>query len=156
MDANYAGYFSGNVRVTKTLTKGAGSFKIDHPLEPDKKYLSHSFVESSDMMNIYNGNIIIDVNGEATVHLPEWFEALNRDFRYQLTCLDGFANVYIAKEMENNQFMITESKQSLKVSWQITGIRKDAFADKNRIQVEIEKEGDDKGKYLHPEAFGLP
>lgn len=47
----------GNVAVQNTLSKGGGSFKIDHPLDPENKYLYHSFVESPDMMNVYNGNI---------------------------------------------------------------------------------------------------
>ena len=40
----YAGYFQGRVRVTGNLSKGGGSFKIDHPLDPENKYLQHSFV----------------------------------------------------------------------------------------------------------------
>ena len=60
------GEFIGDVDVTGTLTKSAGSFKIDHPLDPENKYLSHSFVESPDMMNIYNGNVVLDATGEAS------------------------------------------------------------------------------------------
>jgi hypothetical protein len=92
--------------VIGNLSKGGGSFKIDHPLDPANKYLYHSFVESPDMMNVYNGNVVLDANGEAVVVLPDWFEALNRDFRYQLTCIGGFAPVYIAEEIANNQFKI--------------------------------------------------
>ena len=55
---NYAGMFDGNVDVNGTLTKDAGSFKIDHPLDPANKYLSHSFVESPDMKNIYDGVVV--------------------------------------------------------------------------------------------------
>ncbi|HMB90044.1 MAG TPA: hypothetical protein VKP65_04300, partial [Rhodothermales bacterium] len=54
---SYAGLFNGDVWVTGTLSKGGGSFKIDHPLDPANKYLAHSFVESPDMMNVYNGNV---------------------------------------------------------------------------------------------------
>jgi len=85
----YAGYFSGDAHVTGSLSKGGGSFKIDHPLDPENKYLYHSFVESPEMMNVYNGNALLDANGEAWVELPDWFETLNRDFRYQLTCIAG-------------------------------------------------------------------
>ena len=42
------------------LSKSIGTFKIDHPLDPANKYLSHSFVELPDMMNIYNGNVMTD------------------------------------------------------------------------------------------------
>ena len=83
----YAGFFQCDVAVNGTLSKSAGSFKIDDPLDPADKYLYHSFVESRDMMDIYNGNITTDGNGEATVTMPAWFQELNRDFRYQLTAI---------------------------------------------------------------------
>lgn len=153
---NWAGYFFGNVNVTGTLSKGGGSFKIDHPLDPQNKYLYHSFVESPDMMNIYNGNVVTDASGYATVTLPEWFEALNKDFRYQLTVIGDFAQAIVSQEIQNNQFVIRTDKPNVKVSWQVTGIRHDAFAEKYRIPVEEYKNGDDVGKYLHPDAFGLP
>jgi hypothetical protein len=153
---NYAGYFAGNVNVTGTLSKGGGSFKIDHPLDPANKYLYHSFVESPDMKNIYDGTVTTDASGNATVTLPDWFEALNKDFRYQLTVIGDFAQAIIAQEIQGNQFAIRTDKPNVKVSWQVTGIRKDAFAEKNRIPVEELKQGDDAGKYIHPDAFGLP
>jgi len=153
---NWAGYFFGNVNVTGTLSKGGGSFKIDHPLDPANKYLYHSFVESPDMMNIYNGNVTTDASGYATISLPEWFEALNKDFRYQLTVIGDFAQAIIADEVRGNQFAIRTDKPNIKVSWQVTGIRKDAFAEKYRIPVEELKQADEIGKYAHPEAFGLP
>jgi len=137
-----------------SCTKGGGSFKIDHPLDPTNKHLSHSFVESPDMMNVYNGNVVLDASGEGCVQLPAWFDALNRDFRYQLTCIGGFAPVYVAEEIGNNQFRIAGGTSGLKVSWQVTGIRQDAWANANRIVVEEEKPLADRGQYLHPEAFG--
>jgi hypothetical protein len=79
--------FNGDVTVNGMLTKSAGSFRIDHPLDPEHKYLSHSFVESPDMLNVYNGNATLDGKGEAVILLPPYFEVLNRDFRYQLTPL---------------------------------------------------------------------
>ncbi|MBZ5545702.1 MAG: hypothetical protein LAO07_18835, partial [Acidobacteriia bacterium] len=152
----YAGYFSGNVNVTGTLTKGGGSFKIDHPLDPADKYLSHSFVESPDMKNVYDGVVVLDAKGEAWVTLPEWFEALNSDFRYQLTCIGGFAPVFIAEEIAKNRFEIAGGREGLKVSWQVTGIRQDAYAKAHRIPVEEEKPVAERGLYLHPELFGQP
>ena len=83
-NGGFAAFFLGDVDVDGRLSKAAGSFKIDHPLDPANKYLYHSFVESPDMMNVYNGNIVTDDRGRAVVEMPEWFEALNRDFRYQL------------------------------------------------------------------------
>ena len=145
---------NGDLSVAGVLSKGSGSFKIDHPLDPQNKYLSHSFVESPDMMNIYNGNVILDDRGEAWVELPEWFEALNKDFRYQLTCIGGFAQVYIADEIEDKRFRIAGGTPGLKVSWQVTGVRQDPFAELHRIKVEEEKPDGERGTYLHPEAYG--
>jgi len=153
--AGPAAFLDGPVTVTGFLTKGGGGFKIDHPLDPENKYLNHSFVESPDMKNIYDGTVTLDVRGEALIELPSWFEALNRDFRYQLTCVGGYAPVYVAERLQNNRFRIAGGTPSLEVSWQITGIRKDAFANANRLVVEEPKIGAERGRYLHPEAFGL-
>ena len=149
-----AGLFSGNVQVIGTLSKSGGSFKIDHPLDPENKYLSHSFVESPDMKNIYDGNITTDHNGIAVVELPDYFEALNRDFRYQLTVVGQFAQAIVAEEVKDNRFTIQTSAPGVKVSWQVTGIRQDAWANKNRIPVEEAKSERERGHYLNPEAFG--
>ena len=151
-----AGYFDGDVHVTGTLSKAAGAFLIDHPLDPANKYLAHSFVESPDMKNIYDGVVTLDENGEAVVNLPDWFGALNKDFRYQLTCIGGFAQVYIKQEIQNNSFKIAGGKSNMKVSWLVTGIRKDPYANAHRVQVEQEKQGSKKGKYLHPTEYGFP
>ncbi len=152
----YAGYFVGNVNVLGNLSKGGGNFKIDHPLDPENKYLSHSFVESPDMMNIYNGIVTLGKDGSAVVTLPDWFEALNREFRYQLTCIGGFAPVYVAKKVNGNRFRIAGGKPGMEVSWQLTGVRKDAYAEMHRVPVEEIKPIAERGSYLHPEAFGKP
>ena len=154
--SNYAGYFSGNVYVGGTLSKAAGSFKIDHPQDPEGKYLSHSFVESPDMLNIYNGNVVTDAGGMATVSLPTYFEALNKDFRYQLTVIKDFAQAIVYEEVSNNSFVIKTDKPNIKVSWQVTGVRHDAWAEKNRIPNEEDKKGAERGKYLNPSAFDMP
>jgi hypothetical protein len=155
--SGYAGFFDGKVHVNGELTKSSGSFKIDHPLGPADKYLSHSFVESPDMMNIYNGVTPLDAKGEAWVSLPEWFEALNSDFRYQLTAIGApQPNLYIASEISVNRFKIAGGKRGMKVSWQVTGIRQDAYARGHRIRVEEEKPLAERGLYLHPEVFGQP
>jgi len=152
-----AGDFSGNVNVTGTLSKGGGSFKIDHPLDPANKYLYHSFVESPDMMNIYNGNAILGRDGAAWITLPDYFEALNRDFRYQLTAVGAPGpNLHIAHEIAHNRFQIAGGTAGAKVSWQVTGIRQDAFAQAHRIIPEVAKTGYEKGKYLYPVENGQP
>ena len=153
---NFAGNFQGNVNVSGTLSKGMGTFKIDHPVDPENKFLYHSFVESPDMMNIYNGLISFDQNGEAIVTLPDYFEALNQQFRYQLTPIGGFAPLYIKKEIEGNKFIIAGGAEDMKVSWHVTGIRHDPLAKRNRVKVEVEKSSEEKGLYLHPEAYQMP
>ena len=153
----YAAVFDGQTEVAGTLSNTAGSSKIDHPLDPANKYLYHSFVESPDMMNIYNGVAVLDGNGVAVVQLPEWFEALNSDYRYQLTAIGAPApNLHIAQEVANHQFSIGGGSAGLKVSWQVTGIRRDAWANAHRIPVEVDKRGAERGHYIHPELFGAP
>ena len=151
-----AGVFAGDVQVTGNLSKGGGSFKIDHPLDPENKYLYHSFVESPDMKNIYDGTVITDASGDATVELPDYFDALNRDFRYQLTVIGTFAQAIVYEEIENNHFHIRTSAPNVKVSWQVTGIRQDSYANKHRIPVEESKPGAERGTYLHPDSFNQP
>ncbi|MBA3355497.1 MAG: hypothetical protein H0U18_06060 [Pyrinomonadaceae bacterium] len=151
-----AGNFNGNVNISGTLSKGVGSFRIDHPLDPENKTLSHSFVESPDMMNIYNGNVTTDDKGEATVALPDYFAALNKDFRYQLTVIGQFAQAMVFNEISENRFQIKTDKPNVKVSWQVTGIRQDAWANKNRIPVEEPKPDPERGYYIHPELYDQP
>ncbi len=152
-----AGEFNGNVDVTGYLTKGGGSFKIDHPLDPANKYLYHSFVESPDMKNVYDGVVTLDANGEATVTLPSWFEALNTDFRYLLTPIGAAApNLHIAGEISNMSFKIAGGTAGMKICWQVTGIRQDVWARANRIPVEQDKSARTRGHYLYPKLYGHP
>jgi hypothetical protein len=145
----------GNAEISGSLSKGGGSFKIDHPLDPAGRYLYHSFVESPDMKNVYDGTVTLDRDGRATVELPEWFEALNRDFRYQLTALLGAApELHVSALVADGEFSIAGGKAGQQVSWQVTGIRQDAWANANRIPVEVDKPEEDHGRYLHPELFG--
>lgn len=161
--SSFAGDFYGNVRVTGNLSvsgsvsKGGGAFKIDDPLDPANKFLSHSFVESPDMKNVYDGVATLDAKGTAWVELPVYFEALNEDFRYQLTALDAPApSLYIAQRISHNRFRIAGGAPNQQVSWQVTGTRHDAWANAHRIVVEQDKPIEDRGRYLAPEAFGLP
>ena len=73
----YGVYSNGDMHVQGTLSKTGGSFRIDHPLDPENKELWHSFVESPDMMNIYNGNVVTDSDGYAIVTMPDWFPMLS-------------------------------------------------------------------------------
>ncbi|MBU6412843.1 MAG: hypothetical protein KGS45_05170 [Planctomycetes bacterium] len=92
--------------------------------------------------------------------MPDWFTALNRDFRYQLTVIDeadsGWALAKVVREMKDGEFTIRTNLPNQKVSWQVTGIRQDAWANKHRIPTEELKSANEKGKYLSPDAYGLP
>jgi hypothetical protein len=145
---------TGTLSVAGFITKAGGGFKIDDPLDPENKYLYHSFVESPDMMNIYNGIVELDALGEAIVTLPAYFEALNKDFRYQLTSIGrSQPNLYVADEIQNLQFRIAGGKPHAKASWQVTGVRQDPVANANRYISEVAKEPEAKGYYLHPAAY---
>ena len=152
-----AAIFKGDVQIVGAISKSSGTFMIDHPLDPTNKYLYHSFVESPDMKNVYDGVVTLDGRGEATVEMPSYFEALNSDYRYQLTPLGQAApDLHILEEMKERQFKIAGGSSGQKVSWQVTGIRQDAYAKANPIKVEEAKTPEEKGTYLHPEAFGQP
>ena len=153
-----AAVFNGAVQVNDTFNvTGTKNFKIDHPLDPENKYLYHAAIESSEVLNIYSGNIKLDANGEATVKLPEWFEALNKDIRYSLTSIGAPGQgLYIAAEVSNNQFQISGGVSGAKVSWQVTGIRSDAAMRKHRFTVEEDKPEGERGYYLSPEALDQP
>jgi hypothetical protein len=158
-----AGLFDGHVQinggldVTGELTVlGGKHFVIDHPCDPANKYLLHCSVEAPEMINIYNGNVITDEAGTATVFLPNYFEALNCDFRYQLTVIGQFAQAIIAEEIVNNRFVIKTNQPHVKVSWQVAGVRQDAYAKAHPVVVERDKPSAEKGRYLHPLAHNSP
>lgn len=151
----YAGFFNGKVWVGGELTKASGGFKIDHPLDPEHKYLYHSFVESPEMLNVYSGTAVMDDEGKAWVELPEWFEALNTDYRYQLTPIGPVDSTpYIAEKIRDNRFQIAGGTPNGEICWQVTGVRQDAYAVAHPIPVEEDKPAEERGMYLYPEEHG--
>lgn len=150
-----AAWFTGQVVVTGYLSKSGGGFLIDHPARPSEKFLAHSFVESSEMKNVYDGVVSLNSKGEATVKLPAWFERLNGDFRYQLTPVGAPApGLHVAREIAGNSFKIAGGARGMKVSWQVTGVRKDPWALANPLKVEQKKSAGERGHFLHPELHG--
>lgn len=149
-------YFWDTVTVRGMLNKAGGGFKIDHPLDPAGKYLSHSFVESPEMMNVYSGTVVTDEDGTATVVLPEYFETLNRDHRFQVTPIGQLAMATVDGEVRDNAFTIRTDRPKVTVSWQVTGVRQDKWAEQNRVRVEEEKPEGERALFLHPEVFGEP
>jgi hypothetical protein len=147
---------SGNLTVDGSISKSGGGFKIDHPLDPENQYLYHSFVEAPERTNIYNGNITTDGDGFATVQLPDYFEALNKEFTYQLTVIGSFAQAIVAEEISDNRFVIQTDESNVKVSWQVTGVRQDPYAEANPFEDEVEKSEEEQGTYIHPELYDQP
>ncbi|MFD7258476.1 hypothetical protein [Streptomyces sp. NPDC059874] len=146
----YAGDFAGDVRVSGSLSKGGGGFEIDHPLDPRHMMLAHSFVESPEMLNVYSGTVTTDEAGTAEVALPDYFEALNQDYRYQLTVIGEFAQAIVGDEVRDNRFTIRTDRARIRVCWQVTGVRRDRWAEAHRITVESTKP---EPGYRHPEVW---
>jgi hypothetical protein len=148
---------TGAVNITGTMSAtGTKNFRIDHPLDPANKYLYHASIESSEVLNLYSGNAVLDDSGEAVVQLPDWFEVINKDFRYQLTPVGAPGrDIYIAEEVSGGHFKIAGGKPGAKVSWQVSGVRNDAWEKAHPWAVEEDK-GADRGHYLTPELYGAP
>jgi hypothetical protein len=146
----------GSLTVTGSIDKSGGTFKIDHPQDPAGKYLQHSFVESPDMKNVYDGSATLGADGQATVTLPRYFDALNRDARVQLTAVGRFSPLYLKDAVVDGRFTIAGGVSGQQVFWQVTGIRRDPWAAANPIVVELAKQGAEHGLYLHPELYGQP
>ncbi|TKK89562.1 hypothetical protein FDA94_09230 [Herbidospora galbida] len=150
-----AAVFHGDVFVNGKLSKSLLNFRIDHPLDPAARYLNHSAVESDEIKNVYDGEVILGDEGTAEIVLPDWFEALNERFRYQLTPIGRpCPNLHVAREISANTFAVAGGEPGAKVCWQVTGVRHDPYARANPLVVESDKEGAEHGRYLHPEPHG--
>src|SRR5262245_9805332 len=101
-------------------------------------------------------SISLPVNGDALVTLPDWSEALNEDFRYQLTVVGNFAQAIVARNIKRNRFAIKTNAPSVEVSWQVTGVRSDPTTRKYPLEVEQAKAERERGYYLNPDAYGQP
>ena len=143
---------SANFTAAGTVTGSAKFFLIDDPRDPYNSSLRHACIESDEYKNIYDGVVTTDANGSATIILPDWFDALNEKFRYQLTVLDegdDFVQAKVSRKIEGNEFTIRTSKPKIEVSWQVTGVRKDSFAKANPLVVEEVKGKNQRGKLLY-------
>ena len=145
----------------RLAASGTKSFRIDHPFDPENKYLLHYATESPEPMNFYSGVIVTDSRGSAWVQLPDYFGEINKDFRYTLTVVDDtdsdvFVQAQVAREIRDNQFKIRTSAPGVKVSWRVDAVRNDRWVRKYGAPVEIEKQAPERGKYQHPELYGQP
>lgn len=152
----YGVFSNGNLSAS-----GTKSFRIDHPSDPENKYLLHYCAESPEPLNVYSGNVTTDANGEAWIQLPPYFDAINKDFRYGLTVVDdgdstSFVQVKVAREIRNNRFKIRTSVGATRVSWEVKGTRNDPWMRQHGTPVEVEKSKSERGTYQHPELYGQP
>ena len=152
--ATWAGFFNGRMGAS-----GTKSFVIDHPLDPANKTLAHYCSEGPEPLNLYQGTVVTDAAGFATVELPEYFDAINTNLRYQLTVIDEsdeFVLAKVAHRVENNRFVIRTSVGNVEVSWQVSGVRHDAFVRAYGAPVEMDKPEDKRGTFLAPELYHGP
>jgi len=70
--------------------------------------------------------------------------------------LGRFAQAIVSREIANHQFTISTNATHVKVSWQVTAVRQDAYAKAHPLVVEQPKEMKVRGFYKHPELFGQP
>lgn len=134
----------GTLTVTGALAKASGTFVIDHPLMPRTHLLYHSFVESPDAKNLYDGIASLDDNGEVHIRLPDYFEALNRNFRYQFFPHgQPMPNLYVKGEIKDNEFVIAGGVPHGEISWQVSGNRHDPYILAHPIVTEVMKGPDE-------------
>lgn len=148
---------SQGLHVGTSVGASVKHFVIDNPLDPSGQLLFHTNVESPDVKNIYNGTIKLDGSGDAVVLLPDYFDALNKDARYQLKPIgQSMPNLYVKKQEADNQFTIGGGVPGGSVSWQVTGIRHDPYIVANPIVPIVEKSQNalvPPGQYLYPPAY---
>jgi hypothetical protein len=138
---------------------GVKTFKIDHPADPENKFLKHFSIESDEVLNLYRGTIKLDDKGEAIITLPSYFHLVNKDFSYQLTSI-GVAspNLFVSKEISEGKFSIAGGKPGQKVSWTVYADRNDPYVQQHPEStiVEGDKTEAEKGKYIQPTIYGKP
>jgi hypothetical protein len=136
---SYAARFNGALASDSNLSSAGASYRVANPVRPQSATIAHSTVSSPARMNLYNGVIVTDATGSAIVTMPKYFEALNQDFQYQLTVIGQFSKAIVATPIANGVFAIRTERPNVKVSWQVTGVRRDAWAIAHPVSVETEK-----------------
>ncbi|NEO47027.1 MAG: hypothetical protein F6K55_24060 [Moorea sp. SIO4A3] len=162
---NYAGYFSGNVRVTGnlttgTITKPSGSFLIDHPLAPLNKTLRHNFVESPEDLCLYRGKVKLNAEGSATVKMPDYFAALTKEEEATVNLTPIGKKPFLVSYQWSPDYTEFElfGEANAEVAYLVLANRDDPAIHQFRKPVEEEKGNGnfEQGKLLYPEAYGYP
>ncbi len=153
-----AAHLDGDVRVSGTLTEDRRRSRIDHPADPDRRWLTHAGVDAPEARDVYDGNATTDADGRASVRVPAYVEALGRDFRYQLTVIGDFAHAVVSRELRDGRFEIRTDRPRVRVSWQVTALRDDAYTRDHPLRNETAKTGDELGtrQYVPPGSGARP
>jgi hypothetical protein len=121
-----------NVIIDGSLSKGSGSFKIDHPLDSkkDTHHLIHSFIEGPQADNIYRGKVTL-VDGSATVNIDSvsgmsegTYVLLNTNTQCFTSNESGWTAV---KGSVAGNILTIEAQESCSdtISWMVVGERHD-------------------------------
>jgi hypothetical protein len=123
----------GSTFVAGSLSKGSGSFRIDHPLESmsETHELVHSFIEGPQADLIYRGKLTL-VNGKAQANIDEvstmtngTFESLCREVQCFTTNESGW-DLIKGKVIGNIIYIESQNVNSTdEISWMVIGERKD-------------------------------
>lgn len=134
---------------------GNKAFRIDDPRDPENRYLMHYCTESPFPQNSYSGNVVTDGEGFGWVTLPEYFDSINANAKYQLTVMGrSFAQAIVYQEIKGNRFQIRTSMPNVKVSWRVECDRDDPHVRRKRPMDVVEKSGRERGTYQDPALYG--
>jgi hypothetical protein len=124
---------TGNGVFSGSISKGSGSFKIDHPLpsKTDTHHLVHSFVEAPQADNIYRGSVDL-VGGSATVNIDTAAGMTDGTFVLLNTNIQCFTSnesgwTAIKGSVSGNTLTITAQDNDCTdtISWMVVGERHD-------------------------------
>lgn len=153
---------------------GTKSFRIDHPEDPEHRYLLHYAAESPEVINFYRGTVMLDERGEAVIQMPAYFARINRDPSYHLTAVGApMPMLHVAEKIDAGaleagaragpgepaplcRFRIAGGVPGGEVSWEVKAVRHDLWVRTYGAPVEVEKEGVERGRYLHPGLYNQP
>jgi hypothetical protein len=151
-EENYGAYFgsgsgnalycNGNIRMASghNIYRGGAfkAFEIDHPLDPGNKILRHFCVEGPEALVLYSGTAVLDKSGEAVVKLPDYFDALSRNPRVQVTPVGSAAAIGIKQRMTGNTFIVI-GPPGTEFDWLVLAERDDRQARLERIYRPVEQ-----------------
>lgn len=142
----------GNLHINGNLSKGGGTFHIDHPLDPANKDLYHGFVEAPRYDLIYRGMVQLK-NGRATVNIDAassmtdgTFDALTQNPQVFLQNDSGFATVKGKVKKGTLSIECADAKSNDTIGWLVIAERADAYVKNNsttdangHLLVEVDK-----------------